>query len=269
MRDVTQLHPTLQAKIKTLQSKCNAAGYKIGISECLRTVAEQDALYAQGRTKSGSIVTNAKGSTYSSMHQWGVAFDFYRNDGKGAYNNNDKFFDKVGAIGVSIGLEWGGNWKSIVDKPHFQLPDWGSTTSKLKSTYKTPDAFMKTWSGTTATVTTESTEVSVADYKRKYFIKDVQKALGVKVDGLVGVKTLSATPTLSSTKNNKHPVVRYVQKYFKHLGYTEIGTIDGVAGPKFDAVIVSFKKKKNCKNTTPRMASKGAVWKYLLGVKKS
>ena len=133
MRDITKLHPKLQEKLTVLQSECAKAGLKTGISECVRTVAEQDALYAKGRTVAGTKVTNAKGSTYSSMHQWGVAFDFYRDDGKGAYNDSDGFFSKVGAIGKSIGLEWGGSWKSIKDKPHFQLADWGSGTSKLKS----------------------------------------------------------------------------------------------------------------------------------------
>lgn len=145
MRDVTQLHPDLQKKIRELYNKCEKAGLKIGISECLRSTAEQDALYAQGRTKPGKIVTNAKGSTYSSMHQWGVAFDFYRNDGKGAYNTSGKFFDKVGKLGKECGLEWGGDWKSIVDKPHFQLPNWGSTATKLKAVYGQPANFFKTW----------------------------------------------------------------------------------------------------------------------------
>ena len=115
MRDVTALHPVLQEKISELLDACKKAGLKIGISECLRTKEEQDALYAQGRTKPGRIVTNAKGSTFSSMHQWGVAFDFYRADGKGAYNEADNFFGKVGAIGKSIGLEWGGDWKKPED----------------------------------------------------------------------------------------------------------------------------------------------------------
>lgn len=145
MRDTTQLHPLLQVKIYQLVELCKKNNLKIGISECLRTVKEQDALYAQGRTTSGSIVTNAKGSTYSSMHQWGVAFDFYRNDGKGAYNDSDNFFSNVGKLGQSIGLEWGGSWKSITDKPHFQLPNWGSTTSTLKSKYGTPEKFMASW----------------------------------------------------------------------------------------------------------------------------
>lgn len=145
MRDVKQLHPRLQEKIKLLKAKCSEAGLKIGISECLRTVEEQNDLYAQGRTKPGSKVTNAKGTTYSSMHQWGVAFDFYRNDGKGAYNTSGKFFEKVGKIGKELGLEWGGDWKSFVDRCHFQLPDWGSTSARLRGLYKTPDAFFKTW----------------------------------------------------------------------------------------------------------------------------
>lgn len=150
MRDVNQLHPELQKKIKILKSKCEEVGLKIGISECLRTVSEQDNLYAQGRTKPGRIVTNAKGTTYSSMHQWGIAFDFYRNDGKGAYYDKDNFFTKVGKIGQSIGLEWGGSWTSIKDKPHFQLPDWGSTAGKLRNMYGVPEVFFKTWTKNTA-----------------------------------------------------------------------------------------------------------------------
>lgn len=145
MRDITMCHPVLQEKATQLIALCKEQGLIIGINECYRTVQEQDTLYAKGRTTAGNIVTNAKGSSYSSHHQWGTAFDFHRNDGKGAYNDSDGFFSKVGKIGQSIGLEWGGSWTSPVDKPHFQLPDWGSTTAKLKKLYGTPDNFKKTW----------------------------------------------------------------------------------------------------------------------------
>lgn len=148
MRDINQLHPELQLKIAELKILCEKAGLKIGIGECLRTVAEQDALYAQGRTRPGSRVTNARGSTYSSQHQWGVAFDFYRNDGRGAFYDADGFFTKVGKLAKSIGLGWGGDWKSPVDKPHLYLPQWGSTTGILRSVYGTPDKFFKTWDKT-------------------------------------------------------------------------------------------------------------------------
>lgn len=158
MRNISDLHPTLQDKVYQLVDLCAKKGITISIGECVRTVAEQDALYAQGRTTPGNIVTNAKGSTYSSMHQWGVAFDFFLKmdvDGDGsvsddAFNDSTGLFEAVGAIGKSIGLEWGGDWTSIKDRPHFQLPNWGSTASKLRSSFGNPDKFKATWKKTTS-----------------------------------------------------------------------------------------------------------------------
>ena len=48
---------------------------------------------------------------------------------------------------------WGGDWKNPVDKPHFQLPDWGKTATALKNRYKTPEKFMNSWE--TEEMTTE------------------------------------------------------------------------------------------------------------------
>lgn len=154
MRNVSQLHHELKKKVVKLQKECLKAGIKIKIGECVRTVAEQNALYAKGRNGvPGPIVTKAKGTDYRSMHQWGVAFDFLLDmdvdkDGKKSddvFNNATKLFNKVGAIGKKLGLEWGGDWKSIKDLPHFQLPDWGSTATQLKKKYGTPDKFKETW----------------------------------------------------------------------------------------------------------------------------
>jgi len=145
MKDIMLCHPRLQIKAAQLIEACKKQGLKVKIGETYRTREEQDALYSQGRTKPGNIVTNAQGSSYSSYHQWGTAFDIYRDDGQGAYNDTGDFFSRIGQIGKSIGLEWGGDWKSITDKPHFQLPDWGSSTAGIKKLYQTPEAFMKTW----------------------------------------------------------------------------------------------------------------------------
>ena len=143
-RNISQLHPRLQVAV----SKLKAQFPNIGIGECFRTVAEQDALYAKGRTAPGNIVTNAKGSTYSSQHQWGIAVDFFKNVAGHEYDDTS-FFNAVGAYAKSIGLGWGGDWKNPVDRPHLYLPDWGSTTSTLKSQHGTPDKFIATWcSGT-------------------------------------------------------------------------------------------------------------------------
>lgn len=159
-RDITMCHPELQEKAQQLIAECKKQGLIVKLGECFRTVAEQDNLYAQGRTKPGNIVTNAKGSSYSSMHQWGAAFDVIRNDGKGAYNDNDGWFSKVGRIGKSLGLEWGGDWTSPVDKPHFQLPQWGSTTTKLKKLYGNVNNFKKVWNNYKTTEIKERKEVN-------------------------------------------------------------------------------------------------------------
>ena len=158
MRDATQLHPRLQEKFELLQKKCAQKGITIRATECLRTAKEQDALYAKGRTAPGPKVTNASGKDAKSMHQWGVAVDIVIDmdaDKDGDVDIRDlynvKLLNVVGKIGESIGLEWGGSWKSIVDKPHFQLPDWGSTPTKLKAKYGTPEKFIATWAKKTNT----------------------------------------------------------------------------------------------------------------------
>ena len=153
MRDITLCHPRLQHLATQWQKECLDQGIIVEIGETLRTVKEQDALYEQGRTKPGPIVTNAKGSSYSSQHQWGIAFDFYLKmdvDGDGkiaddAYNDSKGHFRKAAEIGKKLGLAWGGDWSSIVDKPHLYLPDWGSTPTPLIQQFKTPEQFMKTW----------------------------------------------------------------------------------------------------------------------------
>ena len=144
MRDISVLHPRLQEKISEFRNLCAKQGLLIGIGECWRSVEEQDALYAKGRTIPGNVVTNARGKNYESMHQWYVAFDIYRMDRKDAFYNGDGFFDRAGKIGQSIGLEWGGYWRKP-DKPHYQLPDWGSTAIKLRAKYSTPEEFKLSW----------------------------------------------------------------------------------------------------------------------------
>lgn len=180
MRNINKCHPRLIELSKKLVSACRGQGLIIGIGESFRTKEEQDALYAKGRTTPGNIVTNAKGSSYSSHHQWGTAFDIYRNDGKGVYTDGDGFFEKVGKIGKSIGLEWGGDWKSPVDKPHFQLPDWGSTTTRLKRMYGTPEKFMDTWKGDVEMVEESKIIINGKEKKVKRILKDGTNYIAIR-----------------------------------------------------------------------------------------
>lgn len=143
--DRSKLHPWLDYKLTLLLKQCNKNGIYLIITEGFRTKEYQDSLYAKGRTAHGKVVTNAKGSTYSSQHMWGIAFDIAINDSNLLYDTAT--IKKVAKIAKSkkVGLKWGGDWKSIIDTPHFYLGKWGSTTSELKRKYCTPDKFKKTW----------------------------------------------------------------------------------------------------------------------------
>ena len=219
-RDVTKLHPTLQAKIKQLIKECKAVGITIQIGECLRTVAEQDALYAKGRTAPGSIVTNARGKSYSSMHQWGVAFDFYLKmdiDGDGktsddAYNNATKVFNKVGAIGKKLGLEWGGDWKSIKDLPHLQLSTWGSTPSQLKKKYGTFEAFRKTWSGASASTSKTTTKARTTKTSGTTYSKSKTDSADKKNKAFSGHYKVSTSLRLRSGASTKDAIITVIPK---------------------------------------------------------
>lgn len=149
-RNVNQLHPFLRYKLEKLIEECKKQGLQVGIGECFRTVEEQNALYEQGRSTPGRIVTNAKGDSFSSQHQWGIAVDLFQNvKGK---EWEETFFKKIAKIAKSdkVGLGWGGDWSSFKDTPHFYLDKWGSTTAKLKSKYKNVATFKKYWKRTLA-----------------------------------------------------------------------------------------------------------------------
>lgn len=82
----------------------------------MRTYAEQNALYAQGRTAPGRRVTNAPAGF--SNHNFGLAWDIGVFDGAD-YLEESPLYAKAGRIGRGLGLEWGGDWRKP-DEPHFQ-----------------------------------------------------------------------------------------------------------------------------------------------------
>jgi peptidoglycan L-alanyl-D-glutamate endopeptidase CwlK len=125
---IATLLPQVQPMARALVQKAALSGIRIKIISGLRTYAEQDELYAQGRTTPGSKVTNARGG-YSN-HNFGIAFDVGVFEGN-KYLADSVKYKAVGALGTDLGLEWGGNWKSIVDQPHFELrPSWAADLSE-------------------------------------------------------------------------------------------------------------------------------------------
>jgi peptidoglycan L-alanyl-D-glutamate endopeptidase CwlK len=121
-KNIATLLPEVQPVARALVQKAALNGIRIKVISGLRTYEEQDELYAQGRTKPGSQVTNARGG-YSN-HNFGTAFDIGVFEGQ-KYLPDSVKYKAVGVLGTDLGLEWGGDWKSINDQPHFQLrPAW-------------------------------------------------------------------------------------------------------------------------------------------------
>lgn len=129
-KTIANLLPEVKPIARALVQKAAISGIKIKIISGLRSYAEQDDLYAQGRTLPGKIVTNAKGG-YSN-HNFGIAFDVGVFE-KNKYIEDSPKYKAVGILGLELGLEWGGNWTTIVDQPHFQLrPAWASDITEKK-----------------------------------------------------------------------------------------------------------------------------------------
>ena len=144
-RDIKLLHPKLRRIVPEILAKCKAAGLPVLVTQTLRTQAEQDALYWQGRTTPGKIVTNVRWP--NGAHCWGVAFDFCRNVRGREYDDSDGFFAKVAAIAKPYGLRWGGDWTRFVDKPHLELEEFvpGGSVAYLVRTYGSPEKFIAQW----------------------------------------------------------------------------------------------------------------------------
>lgn len=139
------LHPTLVMKVTQILNAMEALDLLMGVTDGVRTVVQQQALYAQGRTKqpdgtwvkTGSTVTNCDGVIKPSNHQakadgFGHAVDCafivdLNADGQAELNepftwDAHRAWACYGAMVEAMGLVWGGRWQSIVDLPHAEMP---------------------------------------------------------------------------------------------------------------------------------------------------
>ena len=101
-------------------------------------------------------------------------------------------------------------------------------------------------------------------YTLDQFIRQVQKAIGAAVDGKPGPETMSKTVTVSEDQNDNHPVVKPIQRRLTALGYTQVGKIDGYAGPKFTAAVKAFQEDNGCW-CDGVITAKNKTWRKLLG----
>ena len=148
---IKKAHPLIVAELQSIYREiCTAlTGRAIcRFSHVHRSFAEQNGLFAQGRTTPGIIVTNARAG--DSYHNYGLAVDIVLlidTDGNGTYDkaswetnvdfdgDGHKDWLEVVAIFKRYGWEWGGDWK-FSDKPHFQKT-MGYSIAQLKTLYAT------------------------------------------------------------------------------------------------------------------------------------
>jgi len=100
------------------------------ITSGYRSYDEQNALYVQGRIKPGARVTNARGG--HSNHNFRLAFDITLFDGKGQPIWTSHLYRAAGEFGKTVGLDWGGDWKTFTDLPHYEYRH-GKTLAQLRA----------------------------------------------------------------------------------------------------------------------------------------
>ena len=103
-----------QKQCRLFLEECKRLGIPIFVTETLRTQERQEWLYAQGRTRTGKVVTSTRRSNHSTGYAWDIAC-----------TPPQKLYDstiiaKAGEVAKKQGIEWGGTWKTK-DMPHFQV----------------------------------------------------------------------------------------------------------------------------------------------------
>lgn len=163
-RDIGRLRPDVAANCRVFLALCAAEGLPVLVTETVRDAEYQAELYAQGRTKPGAIVTQQKTPSFHG-DKAGLAFDICKNV-KGHEFDDPVFFKRCGVVGRKMGFTWGGDWKSIIDRPHFQWDDGGKCTAAMVRKGKLPRP-MPLWQEVK-----ESVEKELTKNEAKQLLKD-------------------------------------------------------------------------------------------------
>lgn len=176
-RRVESLHPVAQKACRLFLDECKRQGVNIFITETYRSQERQKWLYAQGRTRPGKIVT----WTLNSNHKSKLAWDIAVSPPQSLYDVAT--LNKAGVIARKLGIEWGGDWKGTIDRPHFQVKtSWRApATDSVKDLQRllNKHGFNLVVDGREGALTTNA-------------IKEFQKREGLTADGIAGDKTIAA-----------------------------------------------------------------------------
>lgn len=142
LRRIDTIHPELREELHTIYKEIRERGVGVRFTDVLRTFEQQEALFAKGRSAPGSIVTHARAG--QSYHNYGLAVDIVLllPDGQVSWdrtldfdNDGTRDWDEIVFVFKHYGWQWGGDWTSFKDYPHFEK-SFGLTTAELRRRYE-------------------------------------------------------------------------------------------------------------------------------------
>lgn len=134
-RNLRSLQLVAQTLARRSVVAIRASGRNVKIISGTRSYDEQNTLFRKGRFGNpGPRVTNARGG--QSWHNFGLAWDIGLFDATGGYITDSAAYRAVSPAGKVAGLEWGGDWKSFPDAPHYQVGAAGRTISQARSVFE-------------------------------------------------------------------------------------------------------------------------------------
>ena len=130
-RSLDELVPPAKERVDHFLRLCKENNIDLLVTSTYRDHESQSALYEQGRTKAGKVVTNAKAG--DSWHNWRCAIDVVPLiNGKPNWDSSDPVWARIGELGEQAGLEWAGRWRTFKELAHFQYTG-GLTLTDLKN----------------------------------------------------------------------------------------------------------------------------------------
>lgn len=215
------------------------------IYETVRSLAQQQA-----------NVKNGASQTLRSYHLVGQALDFVPVNGKAA--DWDGFGKEKAKKAVSyakkIGFNWGGDWKTLIDKPHLEYHYKGYGTDPFTSGTKVSvsnngDATIKGIQSKMNSL--YLTQITVDGYygpsTKKALLKGFQKELnsqfgaGLTVDGVWGQNTKAHAVTVK--EGNKGNLTYILQSMIYCLGHDPHG-VDGIFGSGTTSAVKHFQAEE-------------------------